>query len=103
MIALLALHAILGFLVIGFGRRLGRRGFAIGAVAPVATLVWLGWKTDEVLNGGTVTQRVSWVGDLGLTVDLRLDGYGELMLLLIAGIGVAIFAYSLCYFPQNDP
>jgi multicomponent Na+:H+ antiporter subunit A len=48
-----------------------------------------------------VTQRLSWVGALDLALDLRLDGFGALMLLLVAGIGVSVFAYSLRYFSPN--
>jgi multicomponent Na+:H+ antiporter subunit A len=102
-IVLLALHALLGVAVIAFGARLGRRGFALGAIAPIATLAWLGVQGGDVLDGQAVTEHVSWVGALDLAVDLRLDGFGVVMLLLVAGIGVTVFGYSLRYFaPTGD-
>ena len=35
---------------------------------------------------------------LGVDLDLRLDGFGALMVLLVSGIGVAVYAYAYRYF-----
>ena len=103
MIALLALHAVVGLAVIAFGSRLGRRGFALGLVPLVATLVWFVGRVGDVLDGKPVSSSTSWVGALGLAIDLRLDGFAALMVLLVAGIGVGVFTYSLRYFAPNAP
>ncbi|HEX7097086.1 MAG TPA: hydrogen gas-evolving membrane-bound hydrogenase subunit E, partial [Acidimicrobiales bacterium] len=102
-IALLALHAAFGLVIITFGSRVGRHGFALGAIPLVATLVWFLFQADNVLDGDAVTSSTSWVGTLGLSIDLRLDGFAALMLLLVAGIGAGVFAYSLRYFPPVAP
>jgi multicomponent Na+:H+ antiporter subunit A len=101
-IALLALHAAVGLGLVAFGGRLGRRSTAVAAAAPVAVLAWLAVVAGGVLGGGARTERVPWVPALGLNLDLLLDGYAALFVLLVAGIGVAIFAYSARYLPRRD-
>jgi len=101
--ALLGLHAVLGLGVIAFGHALGRRGIWLGLLGPVATLVWLATELPSVLDGEAVDQRVSWVGRLGLGLDLRLDGFAALMVLLVSGIGVAVFVYAASYLPASRP
>jgi multicomponent Na+:H+ antiporter subunit A len=100
--ALLGLHAVVAVLALLTGRRLGPRVFLLIAAAPAATTVWLASRASAVIDGGSVTTRASWVGDLGLTLDLRLDGFGLLMALLVAGIGTLVFAYSRWYFGARD-
>ena len=66
-----------------------------------ATLVWLAARAGGVLGGDPVRQSVAWVPELGIDLDLRLDGFSALFVLLIAGIGVLIFAYSARYLPAT--
>ena len=55
-----------------------------------------------IVDGAIDTEHVSWVGPLGLAVDLRLDGFAALMVLLVAGIGLVVFAYSAAYFSPSN-
>lgn len=103
MIALLVLHALVGFGVVAAGSRLGRTGLLVAAVPSVVTLGWLAAQAGTVLDGDDVTESTSWVPGLDLAVDLRLDGFSALMVLLVAGIGVAVFAYSRRYFSDSTP
>lgn len=98
MAALLLAHAVLGTAVLASGGRLGRRALLVGGLAPLATLVWVAARLPGVLDGEVVDESFSWVPDLGLVVDLRLDGFAALMTVLVAGIGVLVFAYGLSYF-----
>ena len=98
MVALLALHAVIGVGVLIRIGALGRRGFVIGAIAPVAMLLWAMTQAGAVLAGNAVTQDVTWVGGLGLAVDLRLDAFALLMIVLVSGIGTLVFVYALRYF-----
>ena len=99
MIALVLLHAVAGFSAIGFGPRLGRRALWVAAVPFVATLTWLAVMMPTVLDGEVVTQSFTWVPQLGLDIDLRLDGFGALFVLLVAGIGCLVLVYAGAYFP----
>ena len=102
MIALLVLHGLLGAALFPTGSRLGRRGFLIGGIAPLATFVWLLTQLPAILDGTPVVQHVDWVPQLGVDIDLRLDAFGALMVLLIAGIGIAVAIYSAAYFSSDS-
>ena len=101
MIPLLALHALLGLTGLALGSRLGRRGLLLGIVGPIATSIWLIAQLPDVLDGDAVTESVEWLPALGMNLDLRLDGFSALMVVLVAGIGVAVYAYALSYFPAT--
>lgn len=102
MIALVLLHAVSGFLAIGFGERLGRRALLLAAVPFVATLTWLAAMTPELFDGDVVVQSVQWVPQLGLDIDLRLDGFSALFVLLVSGVGCLVLAYARSYFPLRQ-
>jgi len=99
---LLLLHLVVGGLAILFGEQLGRRATRLVIIAPLATLAWLGTQIELVAGGGAVAQKLRWVPELGLTMDMRLDGFGALMVLLVSGIGVAVLLYAGSYFPEHQ-
>jgi multicomponent Na+:H+ antiporter subunit A len=101
MTALVLLHAVVAVAAPALAKVLGRRVFAWIAIAPVATLVWLATNLGRVLDGGEVTERTSWVAGLNLELSFRLDAFGALMVLLVSGIGVLVFAYAGSYFHER--
>jgi multicomponent Na+:H+ antiporter subunit A len=101
MAALLALHGILGIALLIAAARLRRRAFLFGAVAPGAMLAWAFAQRDEVLRGGAVEERTVWVAGLGLDLDLRLDAFALLMIVLVSGIGALVFMYARKYFHDD--
>src|SRR3712207_5103369 len=103
MIASLVAFAVIGVGLVAFGARLGRRAFLVGAVPAVAVTVWVAAQLGEVTAGAPVTERIQWVGRLGLTIDLRLDGLAATMSLLIAAVGVAVLFYAARYFARDAP
>src|SRR6186713_3079187 len=103
MLLVLAVHLVAGVLAIAFGARWGRRALWAAVVGPVVALVWLTARAPEVLDGKVITERVRWVPALGISFDLRLDGFALLMALLVAGVGVLVLAYAASYFsPRGD-
>ncbi len=102
MVALLALHAVAGVVALSGARRLGRWVLVLGGVAPAATVVWAATKAGAVLDGGTVVQSVEWVPELDLGIDLRLDAFSLLMVVLVSGIGTLVFAYAWSYFGRAE-
>jgi multicomponent Na+:H+ antiporter subunit A len=80
------------------GRRLGRGAFAVGAVPPLVGLGWVAARLPGVLDGRPVTEHVSWVPQLGLAVDLRLDPLAAAVVLLVCGIGALVLLYAPSYF-----
>lgn len=94
MSALLLVHLVVGLGLVAAGTRVGRTGVLVAAAAPTATLVWLAAQAGGVLDGDAVTESLAWVPQLGLEVNLRLDGFAALFVTLVSGIGLLIFLYS---------
>ena len=103
MFVLLALHLVVGTGIVVGGHALGRRAFLLAAVAPLATVIWAAARAGGVLDGRPVTEVYTWVGALGVTIDLRLDAFALVMVALVSGIGLLICIYSLGYFSHDRP
>ena len=103
MIAILLLFGVLGLVLLTFGERLGRSAFLVAVLAPAVSTVWVFAQLPAVLEGRVVTEHVSWVGRLGLALDLRLDGFAATMTLIVSGIGVLVLAYAASYFGSGVP
>lgn len=103
MLAVLTLHLLLGIGIVALGDRLGRRGFAVAAIAPLVTLIWIATKAGDLLDGGVVEQSVEWVSAFDLTIALRVDAFSLVMVLLVSGIGLLVCAYALGYFSHPKP
>ncbi|MGH2688087.1 MAG: hydrogen gas-evolving membrane-bound hydrogenase subunit E [Actinomycetota bacterium] len=94
----LLLHGLLALLAPLVARRMGPRVFLLCAAAPLATVVWAATVAEPVLRGEHVVEDLSWVEGLGIHLQVRLDGFSLLMVALVSGVGVLIFAYSRWYF-----
>src|SRR5690606_17713716 len=70
---------------------------------PLAALVLLLSKREEVFAGETEIQTLPWLPELGLNLSLRLDGLGFLFALLILGIGLLVILYARYYLSKKDP
>jgi multicomponent Na+:H+ antiporter subunit A len=103
MIGLLAAFAVVGVALVAFGARLGRHAFLVAGAPALATCAWVAAHLEEVTDGSPVSERAAWVGRLGLSIDLRLDGFSATMSLLVAAIGVAVFVYASRYFARDAP
>jgi multicomponent Na+:H+ antiporter subunit A len=103
LLALIALHGVLAAAAPRLARRIGVGVFWACALAPLATLVTVSAIAGPALDGGAVVERFPWAPDLGLSFDLRLDGFGLLMVWLVAGVGVLVFAYAYKYFGTLRP
>jgi multicomponent Na+:H+ antiporter subunit A len=102
-LAVLVLHFVLGIAIVVAGDRLGRRGFAVAALAPVITLVWLATRAGGAIDGRPTVQTIDWVPQLRLAIDLRLDALGVVMVGLVSGIGLLVCIYALGYFTHPKP
>jgi multicomponent Na+:H+ antiporter subunit A len=99
----LAAHLIVVAAALLWGRSLGRAVFVVGALAPLTALAWAVSVAPAVLGGDAQVVSAAWVESLGLTIDLRIDAFSLLMVLVVSAIGVLVFAYSTFYFtPRAD-
>jgi multicomponent Na+:H+ antiporter subunit A len=103
LLALLALHGLLAALAPPVARRWGRGVFLLCAAAPAATTVWVVTRAPSVLAGEAAVESVQWAEGLGVSVDLRLDAFGLVMVALVSGIGALIFWYAHGYFTKPRP
>ena len=101
MTVLLVAHLVVGLAILAAAARLGRAAFLAGAVPMVAAVVYAATQAPDVLDGRPTTESATWVGQLNLAADLRLDGFGFLMVLIVSGIGVAVMAYGASYFAPS--
>ena len=92
------LHAGLGLALLGEGRALGRRAFVVAAIAPAVAFAWAVGHAGAILDGRAATAHTGWVPGLGLSLDLRVDGFSLLLVLLVTGIGVLVQLYAAQYF-----
>lgn len=102
-IATLALFGLLGALLIAFGDRFGRTSFLLATIAPAVSALGACLQLPDVVAGRAPSASLSWVGRLGLTADLRLDGMAATMTLIVSGIGVLILVYAHSYFTADSP
>jgi multicomponent Na+:H+ antiporter subunit A len=102
MIACLLLYGVVGVGLLAFGARLRRVAFLVGAIAPAVSFVWVLSRLSDVTAGRYPEQTVTWVPEIGLTLDFRLDGLGATMTLIIGGVGVLILLYSASYFRPDS-
>ncbi len=103
MFVLLLFHLALGVGLLLSGDRRGRWAFAVAAAAPAATLVWVATQWSGIIDGEPVTESVTWIAGLDLTLDLRLDAFGLTMTALVSGIGLLVFVYAVGYFAHIRP
>ncbi|MFC7610159.1 hypothetical protein [Teichococcus aestuarii] len=83
--------------------RLGQRAGWVLAILP-ASLFGLLWIAGSGLEGaGAIVEEVAWVPSLGITLDLRLDGFSRLFGLMITGIGTLVTIYAGAYFADKPP
>ncbi len=103
MLILLLAYAAAAAVCLAGHRRVDRSAFPLSTLPHVATFAWLAAVAPGVLDGTPLVASIGWVPELGLSVDLRLDGFGLLMGLLVSGIGALVTTYSSGYFgPSAD-
>lgn len=73
-----------------------------GAVALAsATLVAIQY--PALAGGGVLRATWEWVPQLGLSLQLRMDGFAWVFALLISGIGTLVVMYARYYMSPADP
>ena len=92
---LLGLHLAVCAALAFMGERLGKRVFVVAAVPPAITALWAFGRlgADE-----PVTADLPWVPGLDLSFTFAVGPVAALMTVIVSGIGVAVFVYSIGYF-----
>lgn len=101
MIALLACHLAAAVILPWLSSRLGRRVFLLGALPPAATVIWAAWHSSAILAGNAIVEILPWAPAIGFDLRVRVDAFALVMIALVSGIGVLIFAYSRWYLREG--
>ncbi len=101
MLSLLLLHLVLALVAIAGRSRLGRHAFALGALGPLALLGWVAIRAGDITGGTPHLESIRWVPGLDLVVDLRVDAYTLIFLVVIGVAGTGIFLYAARYFASS--
>jgi multicomponent K+:H+ antiporter subunit A len=79
-----------------------REAWLAGAVALACTVL-LALQYPLIADGGVVRASWEWAPQLGLALQLRMDGLAWAMALLISGIGTLVVMYARYYMSPADP
>ncbi|MDO5622266.1 MAG: monovalent cation/H+ antiporter subunit A [Paracoccus sp. (in: a-proteobacteria)] len=102
--ALIALLPFLGALLPGLLIRSGRNVAAIACgTATLIALLGLVLHIPQILAGEVITAQLSWLPQIGLSANFRIDGLSLLFGILILGIGLLIITYARFYLSKSDP
>ena len=76
---------------------------ALGVGVFVATIIaMVQWgRTPDDAGGAVRNVSINWIGDLGLSLNLRLDAFAVMMVLIISVLGALVMAYSVAYFDPD--
>lgn len=98
MTLLLALHALVAALMLAPLRRHPRPGaiLGVGVLTAMAVFAVLAGTTDEPRN-----ESWTWVGALDWGINLRLDGFAVLMVLIVSVLGALVLSYATAYFEMD--
>ena len=102
MLVLLSVHLAAAIGIILFRDSLGRRAFVVGAIGPLAVLIWVAAEATGISGGDVHLQHLQWVPSLDLAISFRVDSYSLVFLLVIAGAGLPIFLYASKYFSSGS-
>ena len=98
MFAVLLAHLVAATIILIFRSSLGRRAYLVGAIGPLALLLWLLSAGRSISDGQPYAAELQWVPTFDLSIQLRIDDYSLLYLWVVAVAGIAIFPYAARYF-----
>ncbi|WP_017539328.1 hydrogen gas-evolving membrane-bound hydrogenase subunit E [Nocardiopsis halophila] len=99
---IIALHAAVAVVLPPLARAAGARAFLAASVPLALAAAWALAQAPAVLAGDAAQARLAWVPALGIDLDFRLDALSLAMVLLVSGVGAAIFWYSAGYFRAGE-
>lgn len=101
MVALFSAYLLAALVIPLVMKQIGREGFNVAALIPLAGLIWTIAQGPAVLDGHGPVQSITWVEQLSITADFRLDTLSWIMALLVNGIGFFVLVYCSRYFSKR--
>ncbi|BAU33055.1 Na+/H+ antiporter subunit A [Microcella alkaliphila] len=105
MIVVLAVLALASVLVPFLARYMGGRVFFVASAVALGGFIHTLALSPAVLTSvaDAPVERLSWIPQLQLTLDLRMDALSWLLTLIVTGIGALVLLYCGTYFRPTDP
>lgn len=105
MIVVLLTLALSPIAIAYVARHIGSRVFYLASAVALAAFIHALTLSPAVLAGGDAVpvERVPWIPQLQLTLDLRMDPLSWLLTLIVTGIGALVLLYCASYFRRGDP
>ncbi len=70
---------------------------------PASLFLYFLSTIGSIYNGNVIVNNFTFISNVGLDINLRLDGLALLFSLLITGIGTLVILYSTYYMEKEDP
>src|SRR5690606_33037286 len=102
MLAMVVAFAIAAIVLPPIVRRLGPKGFLVGALVPLAAFVFAAIQGPIVTSGGVVSETVPWIPELGFALAMRMDTLSWVLALIVAGVGTVVMLYCASYFSRDE-
>lgn len=105
MIVVLAALGVAAVVLPFLARHIGSRVFLVASAIALGGFIHALTLGPAVLRGAASTpvERVSWVPQLQLSLDLRMDALSWLLALIVTGVGALVLLYCASYFSRTDP
>lgn len=120
MLALILAHLVAALCAPMLVRALGSKAFLPLALPSLASVVYLAAKAPAVHAGSTdhphhevghgvgglppaVTESWTWVHQLGMNLDFRLDSLSWVLAMVVVFIGTLVLIYCVGYFEDDEP
>lgn len=97
MLLTVLLGLILSIFLVPFGKFVKTKWSILLTLVPGLIFIYYLFHISSVAEGAIFFQHTDWIPSLGVNFDFKLDGLSLLFVLLISGIGTAIFFYALSY------
>lgn len=96
--ALFAAAAVCPWLLL----RMGRRGFVVAALVPLAGTVWVAAQGPAMADGDVLVESHDWVGTIGMDLAFAMGTLQWVLALVVLGVGALVLAYCRWYFRDTS-
>ncbi len=106
MLIVLMVFGVAAVAILLLARRLRRRAFAVAALVPLGAFVHTLLQAPAVLAQDAArlpVERLNWIPQLDLTLDVRMDTLSWVLALVVTGVGSLVMLYCAAYFRDDEP
>jgi len=106
LLLVLAVFGVAAIILPALVRVLGRRVFLVAGLVSFGAFVHTLLQAPAILDGDPEAypiERLAWVTQLQLTLDLSMDPLSWVLALVITGIGSLVLVYCSWYFADDEP